>query len=173
MSTETKIICKHELDYSSLENLANDIAQRLNCNIEYGQYQNNNGKHEFIQLGVVEANPNGIISTIYDMRNNNSSEYSYVLELGEEAKLIYNSIIQVLPPWEEEFDTVFNNFNSQGFAEESYYLGVFEELKKLGGDKVYFIKDTNEPNLELKNELSFNDYLKLLKDEATFFEVEI
>lgn len=48
MKAEAKIISKHNLDCSTLENLANDIAIRLCCNIEYGQYQNDNGKHHFI-----------------------------------------------------------------------------------------------------------------------------
>lgn len=173
MEEEAKIISKHNLDCSSLENLAKDIANRLECNIEYGQYQNQNGKHEFIPFGNVEVNPKGITTTIYDMTNDKNSEYNYVLELGEEAKLIYNDLIQVLPPWEEEFDTLFDNFNSKGFKVEPYYLGILDELKKLGGDKIYIVKDTSEPELTIKSNVTFLDYLKTIKDKATFFEVAI
>ena len=173
MNEEAKIISQHNLDCSSLENLAKDIANRLNCNIEYGQYQNTNGNHEFVQLGSVELNSKGITTTIYDMSNDNASAYNYVLELGEEAKLIYDNIIHVLPPWEEEFETVFNNFNSQGFMEEPYYLGIFEELKKLGADKVFFIKDSNETELQINNGITAPEFIQQIKDKATFFEVTI
>ena len=39
MNVEAKIISKHNLDCSTLENLASDIAIRLGYNVEYGQYQ--------------------------------------------------------------------------------------------------------------------------------------
>ncbi len=173
MNAEAKIISQHNLDCSSLENLANDIANRLNCNIEFGQYQNLNGKHEFIKLGTVTLNSKGIITTLYDMTNDNASEYNYVLELGEEAKLIYSDIINILPPWEEDFDRIFNIFNSQEFIEEPYYTGVFDELRKLGSDKVYFIKDNNEPEITIKTKSSTQDYIQQIKDKVTFFEVAL
>lgn len=171
MNAEAKIISQHNLDCSSLENLANDIAKRLNCNLEFGQYQSSNGKHEFVKLGAVTLNSKGISTTLYDMTNDNASEYNYVLELGDEAKLIYSNIINILPPWEEDFDTVFNNFNSREFIEEPYYTGVFDELRKLGSDKVYFIKDTHEPELSIKVDINAQDYIQQIKDKATLFEV--
>lgn len=93
--------------------------------------------------------------------------------MGEEAKLIYNDIIQVLPPWEEEFETTFNNFNSKGLNEEPYYRGVFDELKKLGTNKIYFIKDTFETDLEIKSKTIAEEYLIKMKDKATYFEVSL
>ncbi|WP_369764928.1 hypothetical protein [Flavobacterium sp. WC2429] len=173
MNEEAKIISKHNLDCSNLENLTKDIANRLDCNIEYGYYQNINGQHEFVQFGNIEVNPKGVTSTIYDMTNDASTEFKYVLELGEEAKLIFNDMIQVIPPWEEEFETAFNNFNSKGFQQEPYYMGIFEDLKKLGGDKVYFIKETFEPEIEIKSKTTATDYLNTIKDKATFFEVAL
>ena len=80
MNEEAIIISKHQLDCSSLENLANDISNRLNCNIEYGQYQNKNGQHEFIQFGSIELSPNGFTTTIYDMTQDINSDYNYVIE---------------------------------------------------------------------------------------------
>ena len=83
MNEEVKIISIHNLDCSSLENLAKDIGNRLDCNIEYGYYQNNNGQHEFVQFGTVEVNSNENITTIYDMTNDDTSEYNYIVEHGE------------------------------------------------------------------------------------------
>jgi hypothetical protein len=37
MNQEAKIISKHNLDLSSIEKLANDIGNRLNSNVKYGE----------------------------------------------------------------------------------------------------------------------------------------
>lgn len=173
MEFEAKIISKHNLDSSSLENLAKDIANRLECNIEYGQYQINNGKHEFIQFGDIVVNPNGITTTLYDMTNDDNSEFNYVVELGDEAKLIFNDIIELLPPWEEDYEQAFEKFKANGFKEQSYYTGVFEELKKLGADKVYFIKDNLEPEVTILGQSTLEKYLDTVKAKATFFEIQL
>lgn len=171
MEPEAKIISKHNLDCSTLENLANDIANRLNCNIEYGQYQNENGKHNYAALGTVEVKENGIISTLYDLRNNKNSDYNFVLELGEEAKVIYKDFIDFMPAWMEQYDHALNIFNDNGFINESLYSGVFDELQKLGADKVYFIKDAFTPALTIPENSTLESYLKIIQKETTFFEV--
>lgn len=73
MEFEAKIISKQSLDCSSLENLAKDISNRLDCNIEFGHYQVNNGNHEFIPFGEIIVNANGITTTLYDMTNDDNS----------------------------------------------------------------------------------------------------
>lgn len=171
MNEEVKIISTHNLDCASLENLAKDIANRLDCNIEYGYVQNHHGQHEFIQFGSVEVNTKGLTITIYDMTNDDTCEYNYIVEQGEEAKLIYYDLIQILPPVALAFETVFDNFNSNGFKEEPYYLGLFDELKKLGADKTYFIKDSFEPEMEIIKETTAVAYLQTTIDKATYFEV--
>lgn len=173
MEEEAKIISKHNLDCSSLENLAIDIANRLGYTIDYGQYQNLNGKNEFVQNGTVEVVVNGIKTTLYDLRNDGNSPYNFILELGEEAKVIYKDFIQILPPWEEEYNTVFDIFNSKRFKEEPYYNGVFDELQKLGADKVYFIKDTFVPELAIPEKATLENYLKIVEQNTTYFEVII
>ncbi|MFE3867477.1 hypothetical protein ACFX5E_05230 [Flavobacterium sp. LS2P90] len=171
MNEESKIISTHNLDCSSLENLAKDVANRLDCNVEYGYHQIHNGQHEFVQFGTVEINSNGNITTIYDMTNDETSECNYIVEQGEEAKLIYYDIIQVLPPMETEFNKAFRNFNTNGFKEAPYYLNVFKELKKLGADKIYFIKETFEPELDIVENTTSAAYLQTIKEKATYFEV--
>lgn len=172
MEAEAKIISKHNLDCSTLESLAKDIAGRLESNIEYGQYQNDNGKHHYIALGKVEIKENGIMSTLYDLRNDDNSAYNFVLELGEVAKVIYDDFIEFMPPFEEQYEKVAITFNSDGFA-NSYYLGVFDELQKLGADKVYFIKDTFAPELAIPENTTIESYLKTIQKETTFFEVPL
>lgn len=171
MIEEAKILSSHNLDCSSIESLAVDISNRLDCNIEYGKYQNDNGNHHYVALGTVEANDNGIRHTLFDLRNNENSSYQFVLELGEEAKLIYTDFIDLMPPWEEDYHKVEDIFNRDGFANNSYYLGVFHELQKLGADKVYFIKDTFAPELAIPENPTMDAYLKIIQKETTFFEV--
>jgi uncharacterized protein with ParB-like and HNH nuclease domain len=171
MNEEVKIISNHNLDCSSLENLAKDIGNRLDCNIEYGYYQNNKGQHEFVQFGTVEVNSNFNITTIYDMTNDDTSVYNYIVEHGEEAKLIYKDIIQVLPPMATEFETALNNFNTNRFKEEPYFTRVCNELNKLGADTIYFIKETFETELDIMENTTSADYLPTIKDKAMYFEV--
>lgn len=173
MEFEAKIISKHNLDCRSLENLAKDISNRLDCNIEYGNYQVNNGNREFIQFGDIIVNTNEVKATLYDMTNDNYSDFNYVLELGEEAKLIFNHLIQLLPPWEVDFDEVFNKYNADVFEEDSYYKSVFEELKTLGADKICFIKDTFKPELTVTAKSTAEKYWESLRTKATFFEIEL
>lgn len=171
MNEEVKIISIHNLDFSSFENLAKDIVKRLDCNIEYGYYQNDNGQHEFVQFGTVEVNSNDNITTIYDMTNDDTFEYNYIVEHGEEAKLIYNDIIQVLPPMATEFETTLNNFKTNRFKEEPYFSSVCNELNKLGADTIYFIKETFESELDIREKSTAADNLQTIKDKAMYFEV--
>jgi hypothetical protein len=171
MEEEVKIISKHNLDCSTLESLANDIANRLGNNIEYGQYQNTNGQHEFVQHGIVEVIENGIKTTLYDLRNDQNSSHNFVLELGEEAKVIYKDFIEFMPAWEEQYETVVSTNNEKGLANDSFYNGVFDELQKLGADKVIFIKNTFIPELEIPENATIDKYLKTVQQNAAFFEV--
>nr|WP_315152418.1 hypothetical protein [uncultured Flavobacterium sp.] len=171
MEEDVKIISKHNLDCSTLENLANDIANRLYCNIEYGQYQNENGKHNYVALGIVEVKENGIMSTLYDLRNNKNSDYNFVLELGEEAKVIYKDFIEFMPAWEEQYENVVSTNNKNGLVNDSLYNRIFDELQKLGADKVYFIKDAFTPALAIPENATFDNYLATVQQNTTFFEV--
>jgi hypothetical protein len=171
MEEEVKIISKHNLDCSTLESLANDISNRLGINIEYGQYQNANGKHEFVQHGTVEVTKNDIKTTLYDLRNDKNSSHNFVLELGEEAKVIYADFIEFMPAWEEQYEKVASTNNKKGLANDSFYNGVFDELQKLGADKVIFIKNTFIPELAISENTTLEKYLKKVKQNTTFFEV--
>jgi hypothetical protein len=171
MEEEVKIISKHNLDCSTLESLANDIANRLGNNIEYGQYQNVEGKHEFVQHGTVEVIENGIRTTLYDLRSDETSTHNFVLEFGEEAKVIYQDFIEFMPAWEEQYKNVVSINNNNGLANDSFYNGVFDELQKLGADKIYFIKDTFTPELAIPENATLTSYLKTVQQNASFFEV--
>lgn len=154
---EVKIISKHNLDCSTLENLAKDISNRLECTIEYGQYQINNGRHQY---------------TLYDLRDSNNSTYNFVLELGEEAKMIYNDFIELLLPLDlVNFKEMERNFKINGFKNEPYYTNAFIELQNLGADKVYVIKETLAPELAITEKTTMDAYLKIIQKETTFFEI--
>jgi hypothetical protein len=171
MEDDVKIISKHNLDCSSLESLANDIANRLGNNIEYGKYQNVEGKHEFVQYGIVEVVENNIRTTLYDLRNDENSSHNFVLELGEEAKVIYEDFIEFMPAWEEQYETVVSTNNSKGLVNDSFYNGVFDELQKLGADNVIFIKNTFIAELAIAKNETLENYLKTVQQNATFFDV--
>lgn len=129
MDLEAKIISKHNLDLSSIENLASDIAARLNCNVEFREYSKSDKGHIFSPLGKIIRNESDIFSTLFNLQTDKLSNYDYVLELGEEAKLIYKKMISFFPPREVLYDEVLTNFNEGALATDSYYAGFLKSLK--------------------------------------------
>ncbi len=173
MDFEAKIISKHNLDLSNIEALANDIATRLNSNVEFGKYNKADNGHNFISLGTINKNESTIFSTLYDLQNDTASNYYYVLELGEEAKLIYKDIISFIPPWEEQFETALENFIEGTLGTDHYYSGVFQELYKFGGDTVFFIKESNPASIDIKLNQTWDDYTVSIQEKEEFFIVPI
>jgi hypothetical protein len=43
----------------------------------------------------------------------------------------------------------------------------------LGGDKVYFIKDTFAPELAIPENTTMESYLKIIQKETTFFKLPL
>jgi hypothetical protein len=169
---EVKIISKHNLECSTLENLAKDISNRLECTIEYGKYQIDNGQHQYIALGIVQSIEKGVAYTLYDLRDSNNSAYNFVLELGEEAKMIYNDFIELLLPFDlVHFKEMERNFKINGFKNEPYYTNAFIELQNLGADKVYVIKENLAPEFAITEKTTMDAYLKIIQKETTFFEI--
>lgn len=173
MDFEAKIISKHNLDVSSIENLAKDIANRLNSNVEYGEYSVSENGHEFKLLDKITKNQGGIFSTLYDLKNNKTSNYDYVLELGEEAKLIYKDMISFIPPWEEKYQNVKSNYNLGKLITDSYYSGVFQELHNFGADKVVFIEESNQHNVSIKHDQTWENYINHIQKNGEFFTVTL
>ena len=65
MGCDISTLSKHNLDLTSIETLASDLANRLDCTVEYGYYssqnyadllQHNTGE-EFVSLGCIEKEP--------------------------------------------------------------------------------------------------------------------
>lgn len=173
MNEEAKIISKHNLDLSSIEKLANDIATRLNSNVEYGEYSKGENGHNFIALGTITKNETGILSTLYDLQNDTNSNYDFVLELGEEAKLIYKDMISVIPAWEEQFDTVLTGYLDGTLSTDTYYSGVFDELNNFGADKVLFIKESNPETLDIKANHTWDQYSVDIQETEESFMVSL
>lgn len=173
MNEEAKIISKHNLDLSSTEKLANDIATRLNNNVEYGEYSKGENGHNFIALGTVTKNETGITSTLYNLQNDTNSNYDYVLELGEEAKLIYQDMISSIPPWEEQYDTVLTDYLEGSLNKKPYYSEVFDELRKLGADKVLFLRESNPETLDIKGYHTWEQYSVDMQEKEDSFMVSL
>lgn len=173
MNEEAKIISKHNLDLSSTEKLANDIATRLNSNVEYGEYSKGENGHNFIPLGTITKNETGIFSTLYNLQNDTNSNYDFVLELGEEAKLIYKDMISLIPLWEEQFDTVLKDYLDGTLTKDPYYSGVFDELNNFGADKVLFIKESNPDTLDIKANQTWEQYSVDIQEKEESFIVSL
>ncbi|TDD74609.1 hypothetical protein [Flavobacterium caseinilyticum] len=173
MNEEAKIISKHNLDLSSTEKLANDIATRLNSNVEYGEYSKGENGHNFIPLGTITKNESGIFSTLYNLQNDTNSNYDFVLELGEEAKLIYKDMISFIPPWEEQFDTVLKDYLEGTLITDPYYSGVFDDLRDFGADKVLFVKELNPETLDIKANQTWEQYSADIQEKEESFIVAL
>lgn len=173
MNEEAKIISKHNLDLSSIEKLANDIANRLNNNVEYGEYSNGKNGHNFISLGTITKNETGIFSTLYNLQNDTNSNYDFVLELGEEAKLIYKDMISFIPPWEEQYDTVLKGFLAGTLTQDPFYSVVFDELCIFGADKVLFAKESNPETLDIKGNQTWEKYSVDIQKKQESFMVSL
>lgn len=172
-TAEAKIIALHNLDTSNLENLAKDIAKKWNYNVEFGAYENHDGAHQFVHYGTAQLDQKAITVTLYDTSKDPYAQHNYVIEFGEEAKIIYNNIIQILPPWEEQYETILQNFQNNAMEDDPYYNGVFDECRKIGADKVYFIKEDLHANFQLNRQSSFENYMETIKNKIPFFEVKL
>ena len=173
MNKEAKIISKHNLDLSTIDKLANDIANRLNSNVEYGDYNKRLNGHNFISLGTIIKNESGILSTLYNLQNDTNSHYDFVLELGEEAKLIYKDMISFIPPWEEQFDTVLTDYLEGTLVKDPYYSGVFDDLRDFGADKVLFIKESNPETLDIVVNQTWEQYSSNIQAKEESFMVSL
>jgi hypothetical protein len=173
MNEEVKIISKHSLDLSTTEKLANDIANRLNSNVEYGEYSKGENGHNFIPLGMITKNESGIFSTLYNLQNDTNSNYDYVLELGDQAKLIYQDMISVIPALGEQFDTVLTGYLEGTLIKDPYYSEVFDELRNFGADKVLFVKELNPETLDIKANQTWEQYSVDIQEKEESFIVAL
>lgn len=173
MEDEVKILSKHNLDCSSLENLAKDIANRLQCNVEFGEYQKIDGLYKFVTNDTIQLSSDEVTITLIGLRNDEKTPYNFVIELGDEAKLMYEDFIELQPAWEERFANTLESFKNDQFASESFYTAIFEKLKKLGADKVYFIKDQVDQDLTIPKKETLDEYLRTIKQKTAFFEVMV
>ncbi|MNG03275.1 hypothetical protein D3C84_863470 [compost metagenome] len=96
-----------------------------------------------------------------------------MLELGEEAKLIYKDIISFIPPWEEQYLQVLLKHNKGELTKDSFYAGVFDELSNFGGNEVLFIKETNTGELEIKQQDTWDNYIGRISKKEDFFTVPL
>ncbi|MDG1871945.1 MAG: hypothetical protein P8I78_08295 [Flavobacterium sp.] len=170
MDAEVKIISKHNLDCTSLENLAKDISNRLGWNVEFGQYHNANNELKFIVEGLIEVSNNGIKSTLYKGLDNKFANYNYCLELGDQAILIYDDFIDFMPVIEIEYEDLSESFINEGTKNNPFLQSIFAELQKLGADKIYLIKDTFTPELAIPANAKLEAYIKSLQQNTTFIE---
>lgn len=140
---EAVILSKHSLDISSIAALAHDLANRLNINIEFGKFDFKNDK--LIVLDSIISNHNEPIYSLFPQNNHTPDEVHYVLELGDEAKLIYKNILSLMLPFQLEYEDLYQEHisNPDGLNDNDYLKTSINKLQKLGAQEVYFIGDYN------------------------------
>ncbi|MFD2891382.1 hypothetical protein ACFS5J_05070 [Flavobacterium chuncheonense] len=171
MEAELKIIVKHNLDTTSLENLAKDIATRLNQNIEYGQFKLLNENQQYSKLGTIKVNDSNVQNTLYDTAKIETSYSQFVLEMGEEAKVFYNDIIELQLPYDLYYDEVLEHKNQNTIEHNPYLKTALSELQKLGIKTIYCIKDDFSNKTLLNRQSWLDNYIKLENQE--YFTIEI
>ncbi|UOK43402.1 MULTISPECIES: hypothetical protein [Flavobacterium] len=166
---EAIIVGKHNLNIANVEALAKDIAHRLNINIEYGFHDNG-----FRETGKIINHPNEVVYRLTDQKNINQ-QCNYVLELGDEAKIIYQEIISLQLPRTEDYRTLIKlhkNYDN-GLAHFEYFAIYFEELKKLGAAKIYVIdtSNTSATDIDFGDEIKYTweEYTNLVKANCNYF----
>src|SRR5690606_33151767 len=97
MEAETKIISKHNLDCTSVENLVKDISNRLGWNIEFGHTKKIHDLYEYEAEGSIQIDNSGILSILDHMDASTRSTYNFCLELGDQAIFIYDDFINLMP----------------------------------------------------------------------------
>lgn len=168
-STEARILAIHNFDTSSLENLANDIANRFGCNVKFGYYENSED-----QMGIVRViSAKDVTASLYGMSNVLDKRYDYVLEFGEEAKIIHNDFMEIMPPWDQPYDDILKVMQADTLDRISYYNTLFEECRKSGADKVYFIKDYSNLLFDANSQNLFKHYIEIFKSKFPYFEVKL
>lgn len=170
---EPTIIGKHNLDVSSLEALANDLASRLNLNIEFGL--NDFANDTFISSGAITTNDTPYFFRLFPEKMNQPDEVSYILELGDGAKIIYKEIVNLNLPYPLAFDDLkeehFNN--PRGILTEGILKDWIEDLMKLGTNQVYFIGDYNTEqsglNYEDEKHYSWSEFTSIIQQHCDYF----
>lgn len=123
MGKSTSVICNHQLDISSVENLAKDLANRLQATIQYGYcktwYFSEDNKikydYEFIEFGIIEGIEKEKKYQLIDV-NYGSKQFIHqngieILESNEFKIDIYDKqlILDEIDSIEFELDEVFEN----------------------------------------------------------------
>lgn len=166
---EPIIIGKHNLNISDVEALANDIAERLNINIEYGYHDNG-----FQKTDEIINHPDKQLYRLTDQKNLNQ-QTQFVLELGDEAKIIYQEIISLQLPFTEDYRSLYklHKNHENGLSHFQYLNFYFEEFKKLGAPKIYFIDTSNAAetgiNFGDEGKYTWEEYTNRVKANCNYF----
>lgn len=163
MIIEANIVAKHNLNISSMEALANDLASRLSLNIEFGNYDFKNDN--FIVLGSSTNTPGAPFFKLFPENSSFPNEVSFILELGDGAQKIFKEIINLTLPYPLAYNDLYEEHldNPKGLLSKGILNDWLEELLKLGADKIYFIEDYNSD----QSGLNYNDEKNYTWEEFT------
>jgi hypothetical protein len=173
MNQEAVILSKHNLDVSNIDILANDLASRLNLNIEFGHYDFKN--NSFNLYGAITNDPKEPFFKLFPQNNDHPDEVNFVLELGEGAHVIYKEILNLILPFPLEYDDLYEEHksNPKGLFSDGLLKNWLDELLKLGADEIYFISDFGKPgpNGEHYDEkkYSWSEYKRIIISHFTYF----
>lgn len=172
-TAEARIIIAHNLNTTSLENLAQDLATKWNHNVEYGAYENKNGEHHFVHYGTITIEESPVTITLYDTSKDDNSSHNYVIECGEEAKILYNNILEIVPAWEEDFQNIMDKFQNQDIDNDAYYEVLFTECRQIGADKVVFFMEDYDRNFDAELQGTLEGFIKTIKDKVPYLEIKL
>jgi hypothetical protein len=156
---EVHIFSNHTLDVDDINNLATQLAETFNINIEYCIVQNGTTLQNTIAGNIASEN----IAALYSGENNGTN---YVLEIGEAALFISNQILVYNLATIESFEMLTEKNN---LISNSYYKKIIDELHSLGATEIFFAQDSNEIRSLKQSDLTFEQYSELVKANSKYF----
>jgi hypothetical protein len=149
---EPIIYCSHNFNLSDRMTFANDLAKRLGININLTE-----GADVVIDAIII---PNATVTkNLYCQKQNNSSDFKYVLEFGDEAHLFYDNYIQYMLPTIADYNGVIEELTSNEENDNNLFLNCIFELKQFGASEVHFNKYSE---VNLSNEVK-SDWVQVEK----------
>lgn len=150
---EPIIYCSHNFDISERMIFANDLANRLGVNINLTE-----GADVVIDTIII---PNATVTkNLYCQKQNNNSDFKYVLEFGDEAHLFYDNYIQYMLPFIADYNGIIEELSSSEETNNNVLVNCISELKQFGAGEVHF---NIYSEVNLSNEVK-SDWLQVGKE---------
>lgn len=150
---EPIIYCSHNFNLSDRMTFANELAKRLGVNINI-----TDGADVILETIII---PNATVTkNLYCQKQNNNSDFKYVLEFGDEAHLFYDNYIQYMLPFIADYNGIIEELTSKEENDNNILINCISELKQFGTNEVHF---NIYSEVNLSNEVK-SDWLQVEKE---------